>query len=59
MRTSSVLVSKVSIFTIIMSIETKIQENITLKFLDTLDEDQTRWFVAMEAMLLGHGGIKR
>ncbi len=42
-----------------MSIETKIQENITLKFLDTLDEDQTRWFVAMEAMLLGHGGIKR
>ena len=39
--------------------ETKIQEDITLKFLDTLDEAQTRWFVAREAMLRGHGGIKK
>jgi len=39
--------------------ESKGQENITLKILDTLNEAQTRWFVAREAIRLGHGGIKR
>jgi len=29
------------------------------KIMDTLDEAQKRWFVGREAMLLGHGGIKR
>ena len=39
--------------------ESKIEKNITLKFLDTLNESQTRWFVAREAIRLGHGGIKK
>lgn len=30
-----------------------------LKLLETLDEAQKRWYVGREAMLLGHGGIKR
>ena len=30
-----------------------------LKLLDTLDEAQKRWLVGREAMLLGHGGVKR
>lgn len=38
---------------------TIVQANITLKFLETLNEAQTRWFVAKEAMRLGYGGIKR
>ena len=29
------------------------------KLLSTLDEAQKRWFVGREAMLLGHGGVKR
>jgi len=36
-----------------------IQRDITLKILETLNEAQTRWFVARDAMLLGHGGIKK
>jgi hypothetical protein len=30
-----------------------------VKLLSTLDEAQKRWFVGREAMLLGHGGLKR
>ncbi len=30
-----------------------------VKLLETLDEAQKRWFVGREAMLLGHGGVKR
>src|SRR2546429_9951452 len=30
-----------------------------VKLLSTLDEAQKRWFVGREAMLLGHGGVKR
>jgi arginine repressor len=30
-----------------------------IKLLGTLDEAQKRWFVGREAMLLGHGGVKR
>ena len=30
-----------------------------VKLLTTLDEAQKRWFVGREAMLLGHGGLKR
>jgi arginine repressor len=30
-----------------------------VKLLGTLDEAQKRWFVGREAMLLGHGGVKR
>jgi hypothetical protein len=30
-----------------------------VKLLATLDEAQKRWFVGREAMLLGHGGVKR
>ena len=30
-----------------------------VKVLSTLDEAQKRWFVGREAMLLGHGGVKR
>lgn len=37
----------------------RIQKNIMLKVLDTLNEAQARWFVAREAMVLGHGGIKK
>lgn len=37
----------------------RIQKNIMLKVLDTLNEAQSRWFVAREAMVLGHGGIKK
>lgn len=37
----------------------RIQKNIMLKVLDTLNEAQARWFVAKEAMVLGHGGIKK
>ena len=32
---------------------------ILAKLMGTLDEAQKRWFVGREAMLLGHGGIKR
>jgi Rhodopirellula transposase DDE domain len=39
--------------------ESIIQRDITLKILETLNEAQTRWFVARDAMLLGHGGIKK
>ena len=39
--------------------ESKIEKNVTLKFLDTLNESQTRWFVAREAIRLEHGGIKK
>jgi len=35
------------------------EEDIILKILDTLNEAQTRWFVAREAIRLGHGGIKK
>ena len=34
-------------------------KSVLVKLLDTLDEAQKRWFVGREAMLLGHGGIKR
>ena len=34
-------------------------KSVLVKLLDTLDETQKRWFVGREAMLLGHGGIKR
>lgn len=37
----------------------KDQKDALFKILDTLNEAQTRWFVAREAMLLGHGGIKK
>ncbi len=37
----------------------RIQKNIMLKVLDTLNEAQSRWFVAREAMVLGYGGIKK
>src|SRR5690242_18361153 len=30
-----------------------------VKLLGTLDEAQKRWFVGREALLLGHGGVKR
>src|SRR5437764_10650142 len=30
-----------------------------VRLLSTLDEAQKRWFVGREAMLLGHGGVKR
>jgi len=33
--------------------------SILVKVLDTLDEAQKRWLVGREAMLLGHGGVKR
>jgi hypothetical protein len=37
-----------------------LQDHSTLvKLLDTLDEAQKRWLVGREAMLLGHGGVKR
>ncbi len=37
-----------------------IQDPTTLvKLLNTLDEAQKRWLVGREAMLLGHGGVKR
>ncbi|GAG35825.1 unnamed protein product, partial [marine sediment metagenome] len=39
--------------------ESRIEKDITLKLLDTLNESQTRWFVAREAIHLGHGGIKK
>jgi hypothetical protein len=32
---------------------------ILVKLLDTLDEAQKRWLVGREALLLGHGGVKR
>jgi hypothetical protein len=32
---------------------------ILVRLLDTLDEAQKRWLVGREAMLLGHGGVKR
>jgi len=35
------------------------QKDIMLKVLGRLDELQARWFVAREAMILGHGGIKK
>ena len=30
-----------------------------VRLLSTLDEAQKRWFIGREAMLLGHGGVKR
>ncbi|GFP22747.1 hypothetical protein HKBW3S09_00215, partial [Candidatus Hakubella thermalkaliphila] len=30
-----------------------------LKVFGTLNEAQARWFVAREAMIIGHGGIKK
>src|SRR5713101_2077580 len=33
--------------------------SLMVKLLDTLDEAQKRWLVGREAMLLGHGGVKR
>jgi Rhodopirellula transposase DDE domain len=39
--------------------ESRIKKDITLKLLNTLNESQTRWFVAREAIHLGHGGIKK
>ena len=36
----------------------KNNNDIFLKILETLNEAQTRWFVAREAILIGHGGIK-
>ena len=36
----------------------RVPKEITLKVLDTLNESQARWSVAMQAMMLGHGGIK-
>jgi len=39
--------------------ERRIEKDITLKLLDTLNESQTRWFAAREAIHLGHGGIKK
>lgn len=44
---------------IMIKLTGKEQEKIFLKILNTLNEAQTRWFVAREAMLLGHGGIKK
>ena len=35
------------------------QKDIMLKVFDTLNEAQARWFIAREAMILGHGGIKK
>ena len=35
------------------------QKDIMLKVLGRLNEIQARWFVAREAMILGHGGIKK
>ena len=37
----------------------RIQKDIMLKVFDTLNETQARWFVAREAMIFGHGGIKK
>ena len=37
----------------------RIQKDIMLKVFDKLNEAQARWFVAREAMILGHGGIKK
>ena len=34
-------------------------DRVLAKLLSTLDEAQKRWFVGREAMLLGHGGVKR
>lgn len=34
-------------------------KEITIKFLDTLNESQKRWFLGREALLSGHGGIKK
>jgi hypothetical protein len=34
-------------------------KEITIKFLSTLNESQKRWFLGREALLLGHGGIKK
>jgi len=37
----------------------KVRKDIMLKVLDTLNESQARWFTGMQAMMLGHGGIKK
>ena len=37
----------------------RIQKNIMLKVLDALNEAQARWFVAREAIILGHGGVTK
>lgn len=37
----------------------KIRKDIMLKVLDTLNESQACWFTGMQAMMLGHGGIKK
>ena len=36
-----------------------LQTRMTLKLLETLNESQTRWFIAREAMRMGYGGIKK
>jgi len=36
----------------------KQEQNIILKIIPTLNETQTRWFLAKEALSLGHGGIQ-
>ena len=38
---------------------TTLQLDVTSRFLETLNESQTRWFLAREAMHLGYGGIKK
>jgi len=35
------------------------QKDTMLKVFDTLNEAQARWFVAREAIIIGHGGIKK
>lgn len=35
------------------------QKDIMLKVLGRLNEVQSRWFVAREALILGHGGVKK
>ena len=39
--------------------EKRIKEEAMLKVLSTLNEAQSRWYVAREAISLGHGGLKR
>jgi len=39
--------------------EKRIKEEVMLKVLSTLNEAQSRWYVAKEAISLGRGGLKR
>ena len=41
------------------SIAERTQKDTMLKVFDTLNEAQARWAVAREAMIIGHGGIKK